>query len=108
MRPSFSETARGGSTQGEREHRWQDALDRPQPPVEPQLTQVDNPFDRLRADAACAGERRDCDAEIEPGTVLRERSRREVDRDFTTGQRASRVRRGGTHPILGLAERCIR
>ena len=86
------------------EHRGKDAVDRAQPPVEPEFAEVHDAIDGLGREFAGGGETGDRDREVEPGAVLRQRSRRQVDGQAARRQRAAGVDRGGAHAIARLAE----
>ena len=89
------------------EHRGQDAVDRAQPPVEPELAEVHHAIDGLGREFAGRGETGDRDGEVEAGAVLRQRGRREVDGELARRQRAAGVDRGRAHAVARLAERGI-
>ena len=86
------------------EHRGQDAVDRTQPSVQTELAEMHDAIDGAGVEGTRSGERGDRDGQIEPRTVLRQRGRREVDRDLAVRQGYSGVRRGRSHAVLGLVE----
>ena len=96
------ETRLGGG-----QHGRQDAVDRPEPPVEPEFAQMHDPIHRHRVDHPVGGERRHSDAEIEGGAVFRQRGGRQIHGEFATREIASGVRDGRAHPVLRLAQRRV-
>ena len=61
---------------GRGEHRGQDAVDRPQPAVEPELAEVDDAIDRLGIELARRREAGDRDREVEAGACFGRRPAR--------------------------------
>ena len=92
---------------GRGEHRRQDAVHAPDPPVERQLAQVDDVVGDATLDHPGGRQHRDGDRQVEARPALGDGGRREVDRDPVGGHGHPAVRGRGPHPVGRLRARGV-